>query len=172
MFLLMDGEVWDPDLELLREVVAPIDRRIAEQPTNSAYGGCLDGTGELERIEHFIGVGFAACQAYLAQTYGYIGIKKKHALNAGPKHCSGYPLVALINHAANYWKHHAEWEIEGFRNSQPVVDAFTALGCTVDADCRPLDDVLTTIAPEGTIGFYQILPFLEEWRDELRRAHI
>ncbi len=42
-----------------------------------------------------------------------LNIKKSRALAFGPKHRSGRTIAAIVNSAANFWKHRDEWKLEG-----------------------------------------------------------
>ncbi len=55
-------------------------------------------------MEHLAGVGMVAAQRYLASVCHWLSVKKEEAILWGPKK-KGIAIAAIINSAANYWKH-------------------------------------------------------------------
>jgi hypothetical protein len=104
MFLIHEKSVWDPDLDMLAEVLAVIDAQLETVLQGWENASEADELGYFDRAEHITGLGFVACQAYLTATYGFVSMKKLHALSVGPRHRDGQTIVEVINHAANFWK--------------------------------------------------------------------
>jgi hypothetical protein len=171
MFMLKGGIVlWDPDLDMLAEVLLVLDRQL-----ETILDGWQDAAEEAEalgyfdRAEHTTGLGFVACQAYMTATYGHLKIQKSIALTAGPLHRSGQRTVQIINHAANYWKHRDEWHLDKCTTNQTRIRiAFDAIGFPVDLD-YPLSGVLTELASPDLAAFKPLVGQLVKWRDDLRK---
>ncbi|APW61641.1 hypothetical protein [Paludisphaera borealis] len=170
MFLLSEGSVFDFDLNLLSELLEVIDRQL-----EVVLSGCddfeeADQLGYFDRVEHAVGLGFVASQAYLTSTYGSLGIKKTAALSVGPRHREGQTIVAIINHAANFWKHRDEWILDnGVERQKTVRNLFEAIGCPVDQG-YPLSCMLTKLADPSPASFRPLVSLLAQWRDKLRES--
>jgi hypothetical protein len=167
MFLLTSGKIFDLDLNTLKEILQVLDDQI--ERLNREAENCLDADAEslgiYDRAEATIGLGFVACQQYLTATYGFLKVKKDAALAAGPTHeDSGMYFAQIVHHAANFWKHHEEWQIEGSPHPK-TAEAFQKLGLDTRAS-YVLSNVLAKIA--SPTGFRSLLPQLEKWRDALR----
>ncbi len=67
-----------------------------------------DQFGNIDRAERITGLGFVACQAYITYVHHFTNMQKSNSLSFGPCHRTGKRIVDIINHAANYWKHHDE----------------------------------------------------------------
>src|SRR4051812_20574440 len=111
MYFVIDGSIWDPDLDLLSDLVAVLDGHL-EAVSAKCQGSFADELGCFDRMEHVVGLGFTACQTYLTATYGFIEVPKSTALLVGPRHRSGRSVAEVVNHAANYWKHNEEWTLD------------------------------------------------------------
>src|SRR5688572_2918575 len=105
MFVIGKSGVIDFDLRLFVDVATVLDRHISVVSDESIDAEMADQMGLFDRAEHACGLGFVACQAYLASTYSDLGITKSVALTVGPDHRWGGKAVAIINAAANFWKH-------------------------------------------------------------------
>ena len=127
-----------------------------------------DQFGYFDQAEHVIGLGFVACQAYLTANYGLLKVGKPKALAVGPVHPAGQRLARIINDAANYWKHHAEWHCDrGPARQQQIRDTFKAVGFPVDF-AYPLSGILSTLSDSEVAAFTPLVARLAAWRDELR----
>jgi hypothetical protein len=103
-----DDNTHDVHLQLLAELLYVLDghyqrieRAIRESPDPDAFG-------EFDRGEHLIGLAFVACQTYIAATCGRSKLAKREALDVGAPMAGGLTAARLLNHAANFWKHHRE----------------------------------------------------------------
>ncbi len=100
------GELIDA-LQLIDSRVSKIDISIKKAQRESIDP---DALGLCDQGEYYIGLGFTVCQKYISSSCGVLKIKKGKALQIGPFHESGVPIVKIINAVANYWKHKDEWE--------------------------------------------------------------
>ncbi len=163
--------VYDPDLEMLAEVLEVIDRQLA-----TVFDGWDDAEeavqlGYLDRSEHITGFGFVACQTYLTATYGFLDVAEYKWLDVGPVHRTGLRIVKIVNDAANFWKHHAAWHLDKSPKSperqKRIRDTFGALGVPDDSD-YPLSSILTGLTVPDAAAFKSLVAKLAAWRDELR----
>jgi hypothetical protein len=171
MFMIKGGIILcDPDLDVLAEVLLVLDRHIASIIGERETAEECDALGNFDRAEHIMGLGFVACQAYLTATHGFLNIQKPDAFSLGPRHRTGKRIVEIINHAANYWKHHEEWHLEKNPARQNRIrDVFDAVGFPVDLD-YPLSGILAEVVAPDSTAFTPLVAKLANWRDELRVA--
>lgn len=108
MYLKVKGEYADRELQLLSELLNILDGKVVE--INNLISKSLDpeSDGLTDRGEYFIGVGFSVIQQYLTDTLTLTGVSKRSALNVGPRYSEDFTFVAVVNAAANWWKHSAE----------------------------------------------------------------
>lgn len=157
--------VLDLYLPLLEEVVTLLDSHLARLDRDARASD--DPVGEVyDSAEHFHGLGFAACQHYLSSTAAFHRVPKAHALTLGPKHRTGEPLVALVNGAANFWKHQDPWDAGHGLRSRPV-ELLRSLG--VESDEYPMSNVLYHLVNPLPVKLGTLVPFLVQWRDALPR---
>src|SRR5260370_1283722 len=106
----------DVETSVLRTLITTIGQQLEEVCRKSVETNeDPEALGYFDSAEHLTGLGFVACQTYMATVYGHLRIEKLNALNAGPAHLSGQTKVQIINHAANYWKHNNEWPLDRSR---------------------------------------------------------
>jgi hypothetical protein len=156
----------DINIDLLKHILHALDKNLItlEQDANECPDP--DAFGIYDQAEATFGLGFAACQQYIAATCGSRKFPKEKALAIGPKHRSGMYSADIVNHAANFWKHHDEWQIDGKPNKK-TVSAIERLGFQV-TDCYLLSNVLASIvAPHKPCRFEPVISLLEIWRDAL-----
>ncbi len=160
----------ESELEILGKLIDTIDQQLDQICQESTRVDDADSFGYFDSAEHVIGLGFVACQTYMATVYGYLKIEKQKALAAGPRHSGGHTKVQIINHAANYWKHNNEWALDRTTARRQMIEkAFESVGFPVGTE-YPLSGVLTEVAsPEGA-AFQPILQILELWKVELGSA--
>ena len=157
----------DYNIDLLDHVLQVIDKQLEGIVLESTEIEDPDQFGYFDKAEHITGLGFVSCQWYIASTLGLLRMKKAQALLIGPLHRSGLSVVAIINHAANYWKHHGEWSInKETYNQRRIVEAFNRVGFSIGTD-YPLSGILTEIVVPHEIRFAPLMKLLEIWRDEL-----
>ena len=151
----------DYDLEALRHLSGVLDIQIDALTAEASLLSDPDGSGVFDQMESIAGLGFVACQTYLAATYSQVRLAKNRALTFGPTHFSGISIVALLNHAANFWKHRDEWSLQNnnitARNC--MIETFDRIGCSVTSDYLLVNCMFEL---SGTNE--------ESWRDALRMA--
>jgi hypothetical protein len=169
MFLTSGNKVVaDFDLDFVSGLFRLIDTRLDKLDADAEQSPDPDSYGVFDAFEATTGLGFVAAQQYLVATYGFLKIRRKQALDVGPTHTSGTPLVAIINHAANYWKHRGEWDCaENAKNKRITIDGLSGLGISIGRD-YVLSSVLSAIT-SNQARFSALIPSLETWRDKLRQ---
>jgi hypothetical protein len=142
MFLTFrDGRVLDYDMQFLEELLQLLDGPLERLLASVSEFVDPDSWGAFDSAEYTIGLGLVACQSYLVATYSDLEIEKVIALKSGPVHSSGQTIVELINHAANFWKHHDEWSLPSNKGrGQRVCEALDAL--LVDDTFYPVTTIL------------------------------
>ncbi len=120
--------ILDLDLTLLEEIVTILDANLERLERETHRSEDPDANGLFDRLEYVSGLGFAACQNYIAACAGRSALRKADALQLGPKHRSGEPMVALVNAAANYWKHSPDWDAKRTAPVPRTVGLFASLG--------------------------------------------
>jgi hypothetical protein len=163
MYLKVGDEYADGEIQLLSELLAILDDKVVEISGLIAASVDPESDGLADRGEYFIGVGFAAIQQYLTDTLTFTGISKSCALDIGPRHSDELTFVAVVNAAANWWKHSAEWvgqpaQKELALKTQEIV---IEVSCTED---YPLSNVLANLQSESEITLSALLPNLVLWR--------
>jgi len=169
MYIVSEGKILDFDMDLLVHVAVALDGQLDSITQKSVKVLDADAFGFYDRAEHITGLGFVACQAYMAATYGFIRFPKKVALQVGPQHSpSGRYIADVINHAANFWKHHSEWPLCRDESRQRAIrNAFNDVGFPVDTD-YPLSGILTELATPEDARFEVLANRLKLWRDTLQ----
>jgi hypothetical protein len=170
MFLVGSDGIADFDLDLLSDVLAPLDKHLELICREFFEVPDPDASGHFERAEYVTGLGFVACQAYLTSTYSFLGVQKVKAIMIGPVHRSGRTAVSIINHAANYWKHRDEWILDSSDTKRKrIAEVFEDVGFPVDTD-YPLSGILTELVTPSAAAFAPLLLVLESWRDDLYKS--
>lgn len=176
MYIQFDNCIHDPDFELLQDLFDVLDSRLELVDADIKSSFDPDAIGQFDEAEYLCGMGFIACQRYLAATYGSSGIAKSDALALGPIHSGGQPIARILNAAANYWKHVDEWDTlsaishnhQALQSNQVAtirtIETVTKWG---DYTCASLLGCLT--APNET-RLKHLLPLLEAWRNQLATA--
>jgi hypothetical protein len=166
VFLIINGERLDFDLDVLKDVLLMLDGQLERV---YAYGETVedpDGFGVYDTAEHLIGLGFAACQTYQASTYGFLGTEKRAALKLGPEGSPGHTFAELVNDAANFWKHHDEWQLNpNSRGERDTIEGLAAMGCAEGE--HPLTRALAALVRPRRCRLEPLLTRLEAWRDAL-----
>jgi len=188
MYLKLDDGVFDDDLNFLRDLFTLLDARLADLQKRIHECPDPDGMGLCDKGEYLAGMGFVACQRYLASTYGPLGLKKDVALASGPHHEGGETLVSIINAVANYWKHVDEWETITLTANEPgelnqiIVhnpDRLTPIQRktiqVIESVTKWSDYTCANVLYELTapvLHFAALIPLLEAWRDQMDAAHV
>lgn len=132
-----------------------------------------------DAAEYWVGVGFVACQKYVASTSAFMNVEKPKALDLGPTRDGGATVTSLVNAAANHWKHSDEWlqaANRSLRGGHPEpknkqMDRALDILATVlsDGDWHyPLSGTLHALA--GTVSFAPLLPLLVNWTEAIAKA--
>jgi hypothetical protein len=170
MFLTHDNAVIDYDLDLLAHIVEALDMQLGRDCEAATTSPDADSFGIFDRLEHLTGLGFVACQTYLASTYGSLHIPKDVALKLGPLHRPWMPVASLVNHAANLWKHQDEWALQqNTRARDRIIKAFNDLGYPALGE-YPLSGCLAELCSPAEARFKSMLTSLSQWRDALRKT--
>ena len=126
-----------------------------------------DSCGVFDFAEALAGMGFVTCQWFLATTHGWYQVDKPTALKLGPLHSSGLTFAEIINHAANYWKHHDEWPVgKKKKDAERIIEAFAKLGIN-QKDDYPLTNLLAEINSKKETQFAPLIPLLEQWAKKI-----
>lgn len=170
MFIVgSDGRALDLDLEFLRDLLRLLDSHLARLEEQAALSPDPDSVGIYDSAEYVVGIGFVACQGYLAATYGPLNVPKPRALEMGPMHRSGYTIAALVNHAANFCKHRWEWPVDVTSPKQArTLAALGELG--IQGQDYPLTCALAALVLPTRDRMQALLSHLEAWRDAMAGA--
>lgn len=159
---------FDFDLEFLSEAARFLDGQL--ERIHREASGCDDSDvfGHFDRYEYVTGLGFVACQQYVTAILNQQRVARHPALDVGPVHRSGVPMVALINAAANLWKHGSEWkEHPENPRAEQAMSILREAGLDLDQS-YVLTNVLAVLLSPLPHRFVRLLPFLEQWREQLR----
>ena len=173
MFLLFEDGVLDFDLDLLVDLLQVVDRQIEKNQDEISHTPDADGLGHFDRLEGVIGLGFVACQQYINATYPQLGVNKSEAIDRGPKHSSGRPVIKVINAAANFWKHHDEWPDPDpnrryhEERTRAVIDSLTPSFADY-----VLGNVLHELVQPQPLRFAHVILLLSQWRDGFVAARV
>lgn len=169
--VFLDGNpVLDYDFETLREIALVLDARLDSLERDIARYDDADAFGDT--AEGLCGIGFVACQQYMASTASWLRIEKTKALHCGPVHKCGDTVASLVNHAANYWKHGDEWALgKSEKQMAKTQDGLEAILADVEGG-YPLTVILARlVGPSKTWRFRELLPLLTDWRDDMKAKH-
>ena len=173
--MLHNGNVvWDFEHDMLISVSRYIDQQLAALWDNMRKHEWLKENW-LDPCEYLAGIGFVAGQRFISASYPRSGLKRVPAISIGPKHkASGWPIPAIVDAAANYWKHHDEWDKDPTTGKWEVNDlngraarVLTALGCFNERfTCA---EVLSVLAEGELSPFMFLAKHLKEWNESLLR---
>jgi hypothetical protein len=170
MFLKVDDEFGDGELAILCELLGMLDKRISEIQSLISRSSDPESDGLCDKGEYFIGVGFAAIQQYLVDTLISTGINKIDAYKLGSAFDKDKTYIELIDSAANWWKHEAEWWNTGKvpKNGERTFAHVTSIA---DSQDYALSIVLASICGSGSLSSLgAIVPYLKEWRSAVHDA--
>ena len=163
-----DDEYADSSLGLLSELLTILDEKVTEVNRLIAHSTDPESDGLTERGEYFIGVGLSAIQQYLMDTLTLTGIEKNCAFNLGPQYSHKLTFVAVVNAAANWWKHSAEWKWQDQEQQNKLAQRTqeTVLEVVVDKEglWYPLSNVLAALQGTHEVTLSALLPNLVLWR--------
>jgi hypothetical protein len=164
----LDAILDDAYLDLLMDAVRLFDAQLSKLEREADRSKDPDMSGHLDRMEYVTGLGFVACQQYMTGSFARKNINRRAALDLGPKHRCGVTFAALVNAAANHWKHHTEWDEQkgaNLRAEQTAVPLET-LGVNLRQP-YVLANILHELLRPHASRFQQLIPFLTRWRDEV-----
>ena len=178
MYIKFDDGILDDDLPFLVTLLELLDTRLTQIQLAIETSTDPDSDGLCDRGEYLIGMGFIACQRYLASTYGPLGIRKHVALNCGPRESGGASFAEIVNATANLAKHFDEWDFPSavFRdrtgldaNQLQTIRVIETVTNWADYTCS---NVLAALVGSLEIKLTSLSPKLQAWRDELDAAHV
>lgn len=108
-------------------------------------------------MEHLAGVGVVAAQRYLASVCNWFSVDRPHALDVGPQQ-KGVAVAAIINAAANYWKHVEDGEGAIHLPTRQILEK---IGVTLDSSYC----VSNALYECGYQHFNGLLEDLVRWRE-------
>ena len=163
MYLKVDDEYADRELDLLSELLNILDGKVVEVSNLMAKSPDPESDGLTDRAEYFIGVGFSVIQQYLADTLTLTGVSKRCAFDSGPRYSKEFTFVSVVNAAANWWKHSAEW-VGQEATSGLALNTQRIVSETAESLDYPLSNVLAKLLGTNEITLSPLLPNLVLWR--------
>lgn len=147
--------------------MALIDSHLDGIDRSAAVSEDPDAYGILDQLESIAGLGFAVCQTYMTAHISRSRASKPAALALGPRHRTGRTFAEVVNAAANFWKHSAEWDRT--RQDRPAAETVVSIqSLGIDTrDSYPLGNVLYELLRPHPSRFAGLVPFLLHWRDDL-----
>ncbi len=157
----------DFQLNFTREAITLVDRHLAELDRTSMSSVDADAEGIWDRANYLAGVGFVVLQSYQSAAMARSDHPREHALSLEPMHTCGRPMAALVDAAANHWKHRSEWSrANPTSRAQSTLDAFDAMEVNPWGEYALANALYALVAPHPH-RFSSILPFVERWRENL-----
>ena len=155
------------NLYQLREFLIIIDAKLYEIDQCISRSADPDSDGLLDQGEYFIGIAFVAIQQHLTDSLIGINLSKKESFSLGVIHPSGVPSISVINAAANWWKHEAEWFKNGNvpRNGEHTFEIIMDISNQYE---YALSNVLASFSESKSLTFIEhVIPHIEEWKEAL-----
>lgn len=166
MLLTGCGEVKDLNLRQLREFLEIIDTKLHMIDTSISQSADPDSDGLFDQGEYFIGIGFVVIQQHLTDSLIGMGLNKTESLSLGEIHPSGVPSISVINAAANWWKHEAEWvkANEAPKNGR----TFKIVMNISNQYDYALSNILASFSESKSLIFVDhVIPHIEKWTQAL-----
>ena len=168
MYLKINEEYADGELALLADLLSMLDKEIMKIQKAIASSNDPESDGLLDRCEYFIGIGLTGIQQYLADTLTFTGVKKKNALTLGPAYKEGLAFVAVLNAAANWWKHSAEWYAEPTLRKD-ALRTQQVIGEVAESEEYVMSNVLAGLLRTPNVTLSSLLPNLVLWRSAVEK---
>lgn len=170
MYLKIGEEYADAELSNLEELLSLLDEKLRDILERIRRSPDPESDGLLDRGEYFIGVGFCATQQYLVDTLTFTGVDMSRALALGPVDLKGNPVALVLNAAANWWKHSAEWWSRG--SIPPIASRTVNIVDTItDGNTEyALSNVLAGLLGSHDLSkatLVDLIPKLIVWRNEV-----
>ena len=160
--------ILDFDLDFLEAATALVDTSLERLHREAKACPDPDTLGIFDQIDYITGFGFVACQTYATAVVNRSKLEKREAIAAGPKHRTGRSMAQLINAAANYWKHSAEWSLDApTTQAKQTLEVLQSLGVDTEEGSYPVANTLHEILRPLPARFANLIPFLTQWRDAL-----
>jgi len=153
------------DHGLLIDLLALIDRETDKVDDLIAENPNADWSGAMDRAEALYGLAFVACQQYLNCSYRFSGLERCEAVARGPMYSPSSSYAQVVDAAANYWKHHGEWDGlgKGERKARAVLDRLFP-----SRKDYPMANVLyVLLGKPAKCRVTDLVPWLEKWRNGL-----
>ena len=151
---------YDPHRRLLDELLDVLDNHWQQIDADIRTSPDPDSFGEFDRGEHLAGLAFVACQTYIAATCSRNRCTKPEGLALGEDLAPGITRAALVNHAANYWKHCLDPGDDSRRDR--TREAFRTAGVPLD-DSYPLSNVLAALVGHSSSPLRRLGEVVIEW---------
>lgn len=163
MYLKVNEEFADGELQLLSELLSILDEQLIPISCSIKASNDPESDGLTDQGEYFIGIGFTAIQQYLTDTLTFTGVSKRRAFDIGPRYSPDLTFISVVNAAANWWKHSAEWYGEEPQknialNTQEIVNEVSG------SENYQLSNVLSNLQGTSEISLSALLPNLVLWR--------
>jgi hypothetical protein len=169
MYLKIDEEYVDYNLPLLSNLLSTLDQELIEVNRLIFSTADPESYDLTERGEYLIGVGFSAMQQYITETLTFTGVNKTRALDIGPRHTKEITFVSVVNAAANWWKHSAEWVAQPEKSKLAERTQEIVMKVTNTRDYQ-LSNVLAELLGTSEITLSALLPNLILWRSDVDAA--
>jgi len=167
LLLVSEHKVHDIELDRLRELLEVLDGKLCQIEKSILNSADPESDGLFDRGEYFIGVGFVAIQQHFIDSLIALDINKKEAYSLGSKHSSGVSCAAVINAAANWWKHEAEWFKNGSvpKNGERTFEIIMNISNQYE---YALSNVLASFSESKDLSLTKsVIPHVEEWTKAL-----
>ena len=167
LLIKSQGKVHDINLGQLCELLKIIDIKLFE--INECISKSIDpeSDGFFDQGEYFIGIGFVAIQHHLSESLIGMSIDKKDAYSLGTIHSSGISSIWIINAAANWWKHEAEWweKKKVPKNGERAAEIIMDISNQTE---YALSNVLASFSESKDLSFIKsIIPHIEIWTQKV-----
>lgn len=179
----------------LEKFLGMLDHEVSEIVSRIDKSSDPDTDGLCDLGEYFIGYGFVAMQRYFISTYPQVNISKEECLKKGYQLDNSLSLIEVINAGANYWKHEPEWpfcinvDFEGADENDLYPITIDRSGKNLNKNQKRTYEIISQVTPyadytlsnllaiilekisaDKALSFSPILPFIEEWRNEISHS--
>jgi hypothetical protein len=168
VYIKAGSEIADPEYGLLSELLDILDGQLEEITKKIIQSKDPESDGLTDKGEYFIGIGFTAIQQYLAETLILTGVSKSRALELGQEYSENVTYVAIINAAANWWKHEPEWFPEGPKRADSI-KVSEIISEIAQSEQYCLSNVLENLSAPSKVSLCSLLPRLRAWRQSIER---
>lgn len=166
MYVKIGDEYSDGELQLLSDLLSMLDCEIFRVQKMIDSSSAPESVGLTDRGEYFIGIGFTAVQQYLTDTLALTGVSKKKAFNLGPRYSHQLTFISVVNAAANWWKHSAEW-LSSNRERADALHTKQVIADVTEMEEYALSNVLAELLGSPEISLSALLPNLMLWRSAI-----